>query len=73
MLLGHSAGNIQAYQNETFYNSEHFNNHYARINMRHLVDMVVHDGHRPYGVFLFMRSADKGVFTKKEEIGRAHV
>lgn len=34
--------------------------------MRHLVDMVVHDGHRPYGAFLLMRSADKGVFTAKE-------
>ena len=66
VLRGPSAGYIQQFQNETFYSSDHFNNHYARINMRHLVDMVVHDGHRPYGAFLFMRSADKGVFTTKE-------
>ena len=66
VMAGASAGNIQHFLNDTFYNSEHFANHYHRINMRHLVDMVVHDGHRPYGVFLFMRSADKGVFTKKE-------
>ena len=66
VLLGPSAGNIQAFQNETFYNSEHFNNHYARINMRHLVDMVVHDGHRPYGAFLLMRSAEKGAYTTHE-------
>ena len=66
VLRGSSAGNIQAYQNETFYNSDHFTNHYARINMRHLVDMAVHDGNRPYGVFLFMRSGNKGEFTKQE-------
>ena len=38
VLRGPSAGYIQPFQNETFYSSEHFNNHYARINMRHLVD-----------------------------------
>lgn len=65
-MAGASAGNIQRFQNDTFYNSDHFANHYHRINMRHLVDMVVHDGHRPYGAFLLMRSADKGVFTAKE-------
>lgn len=66
VMAGPSAGNIQHFLNDTFYNSEHFTNHYDRINMRHLVDMVVHDGHRPYGAFLFMRSAEKGVFTAKE-------
>ena len=66
VMRGSTAGYIQQFQNETFYNSDHFTNHYAPINMRHMVDMVVHDGHRPYGAFLFMRSADKGVFTKQE-------
>ena len=66
VMAGASAGNIQHFLNDTFYKSEHFANHYHRINMWHLVDMVVHDGHRPYGVFLLMRSADKGVFTTKE-------
>ena len=65
VLRGSNAGYIQQFQNETFYNSDHFNNHYARIDMRHLMDVVVHDGHRPYGAFLFMRSAAKGVFTSK--------
>ena len=66
VMSGPSAGNIQHFLNDTFYNSDHFANHYDRINMRHLVDFVVHDGHRPYGAFLLMRSAEKGVFTAKE-------
>lgn len=66
VMAGPSAGNIQQFQNDTFYNSEHFTNHYDRINMRHLVDMVVHDGDRPYGSFLFMRCANQGVFTTIE-------
>ncbi|PPC88679.1 MAG: hypothetical protein CTY37_00355 [Methylotenera sp.] len=72
VMAGASAGNIQRFQNDNFYNSDHFINHYGRINMRHLVDFVVHDGIRPYGAFLLMRSADKGAFTAKEvEISRA--
>lgn len=66
VMAGASAGNIQRFQNDTFYNSDHFINHYGRINMRHLVDFVVHDGSRPYGVFFLMRSAEKGAFTPKE-------
>ena len=66
VMAGASAGNLQRFQNETFYNSEHFKNHYASINMRHLVDVVIHDGHRPYGAFLLMRSDEKGIFTKDE-------
>ena len=34
--------------------------------MRHLVDFVVHDGNRPYGAFLLMRSTEKGAFTAQE-------
>ena len=63
VLRGPSAGYILNFQNETFYNSDHFINHYGRINMRHLVDFVVHDGNQPYGAFLLMRSAEKGAFT----------
>lgn len=66
VLRGPSAGYILNFQNETFYNSDHFINHYGRINMRHLVDFVVHDGRRPYGAFLLMRSADKGAFKEQE-------
>jgi DNA-binding NarL/FixJ family response regulator len=66
VLRGPNAGYLLNFQNDIFYNSDHFINHYGRINMRHLVDIVVHDGHRPYGAFLFMRSADKGAFTAKE-------
>ena len=66
VMAGASAGNLQRFQNETFYNSEHYANHYACINMRHLVDVVIHDGHRPYGAFLLMRSAEKGIFTGDE-------
>ena len=65
VMAGASAGNIQHFLSETFYNSDHFANHYSRINMRHLVDVVVHDGIRPYGAFLLMRSAEKGAFTSK--------
>ena len=66
VLRGPSAGYILNFQNETFYNSDHFINHYGRINMRHLVDFVVHDGNQPYGAFLLMRSAEKGAFTAQE-------
>lgn len=68
VLRGPSTGYILNFQNDTFYNSDHYINHYGRINMRHLVDFVVHDGIRPYGVFFLMRSAEKGVFTN-EEVG----
>lgn len=66
VLRGSNAGYLLNFQNETFYNSDHFINHYDRINMRHLVDFVVHDGIRPYGAFLLMRRADEGKFTAKE-------
>jgi DNA-binding CsgD family transcriptional regulator len=66
VMRGPCAGYILNFQNETFYNSEHYINHYSRINMRHLVDFVVHDGQRPYGAFLLMRSAEKGIFTSKD-------
>lgn len=66
VMRGPNAGYILNFQNETFYNSDHYINHYNRINMRHLVDFVVHDGQRPYGAFLLMRSTEKGVFTTKE-------
>lgn len=66
VLRGPNAGYFLNFQNDTFYNSDHFINHYGRINMRHLVDVTVHDGQRPYGAFLLMRSADKEEFTAKE-------
>ena len=66
VLRGPSAGYILNFHNDTFYNSDHYKNHYGHINMRHLVDFVVHDGVRPYGVFFLMRSAEKGVFTSNE-------
>lgn len=66
VLRGPNAGYILNFQDDTFYNSDHYKNHYGRINMRHLVDLVVHDGSRPYGVFFLMRSSEKGVFTSDE-------
>lgn len=66
VMRGANAGYLLQFQNENFYRSEHFAITYDRINMRHIVDVVVHDGVRPYGAFLLMRSADKGEFTKKE-------
>lgn len=66
VLRGPSAGYILNFQNDTFYNSDHYKNHYGRINMRHLVDFVVHDGSRPYGIFFLMRSAEKGAFTAQD-------
>lgn len=66
VMRGANAGYLIQFQNEHFYNSEHYAITYDRINMRHIVDVVVHDDVRPYGAFLLMRSADKGEFTKKE-------
>ena len=66
VMRGASAGFVQKFQNESFYESDHFLSHYSRINMRHIVDFVVHDGSRPYGIFFLMRSKDKGAFNFQE-------
>ncbi|MES2501635.1 MAG: helix-turn-helix transcriptional regulator [Pseudomonadota bacterium] len=63
---GSSAGNLQIFQNDCFYESEHYKNTYEPINIRHIIDVVVHDGARPYGAFLFMRADNKGKFSKEE-------
>lgn len=63
VLLGPVAGYLQRYQTPHFYESEHFKFTYGRINMQHISDAVVHDGIRPYGSFLLMRSRQSGVFT----------
>jgi len=34
--------------------------------MHHIADAVVHDGKRPFGAFLLMRSQEKHAFTKQE-------
>ena len=66
VMKGPVAGCLQDYQTPLFYDSEHFAHTYARIGMHHIVDAVVHDGKRPYGAFLFMRSKENGLFTQEE-------
>ena len=63
---GSSAGNLQIFQNDSFYTSDHYKLTYEPINIRHIIDVVIHDGYRPYGAFLLMRADNKGKFTKQE-------
>lgn len=66
VLMGPIAGYLLPFQNERFYASPHFNLTYHAINVRHILDVVLHDGKRPLGAFLMMRSAQQGPFTPDE-------
>ncbi len=63
VLAGPVAGYLLPYQTESFYRSEMFAVSYERIGVRHLLDAVVHDGKRPLGSYLFMRSIEQGPFS----------
>jgi hypothetical protein len=66
VLMGAVAGYLLPFQNERFYASPYFQASYQAINVRHILDVVLHDGTRPMGAFLMMRSAQQGPFTPDE-------
>ena len=66
MSQGSSVGYLLNFQNENFYNSEFYQVTFKPVNMHHIVDITVHDGIRPFGSFILMRSFEKGKFTKDE-------
>jgi hypothetical protein len=66
VLVGAVAGYLLPFQNERFYASSHFQETYQHINARHILDVVLHDGTRPFGAMLLMRSAQQGPFTPDE-------
>jgi hypothetical protein len=66
VLMGAVAGYLLPFQNERFYASAHFQSTYQSINVKHILDMVLHDGTRPFGAMLLMRSAEQGPFTPDE-------
>jgi hypothetical protein len=66
VLVGPVAGYLLPFQNERFYASSHFASSYQPINVKHLLDVVLHDGEKPFGAFLMMRSEQQGRFTPDE-------
>jgi hypothetical protein len=66
VLMGATAGYLLPFQNERFYASQHYRETYQAINIRHILDVVLHDGKQPHGAFLLMRSAKQGPFTPDE-------
>jgi len=66
VLMGPTAGYLLPFQNERFYASPHFHSTYHSIKVRHILDVVLHDGTRPMGAFLMMRSAQQGAFKPDE-------
>jgi len=66
VLRGPVAGYLLPFQNERFYASPHYLVSYGPINARYIMDVVLHDGTRPYGAFLMMRSKEQGPFTPDE-------
>lgn len=66
VLVGAMAGYLLPFQNERFYASAHYRSTYQTVNVRHILDVVLHDGARPFGALLLMRSAEQGPFTPDE-------
>jgi len=66
VLMGAMAGYLLPFQNKRFYASRHYRETYGAINVRHILDVILHDGTRPFGAFLLMRSAQQGPFTPDE-------
>lgn len=64
--LGPVSGYLLPFQNERFYASKHYHQVYAPLAVKHLLDVVIHDGTRPYGAFLMMRTKSQGPFTPSE-------
>jgi len=68
VLVGPTAGYLLPFQNEHFYASQYFQSTYQPANIRHILDVVLHDGKQPFGAFLLMRDAQQGPFTPDERI-----
>lgn len=66
VLLGPIAGHLLSYQTEAFYESQMFAASYQTIGARHILDAVAHDGDKPLGAYLFMRSEAQGPFSEDE-------
>lgn len=66
VLMGAVAGYLLPFQNQDFYASPHFKETYQAINARHILDVVLHDGTRPFGAMLLMRNEQQGPFTPDE-------
>ncbi|MGC2164482.1 MAG: helix-turn-helix transcriptional regulator [Gallionella sp.] len=66
VLLGATAGYLLPFQNERFYASEPYAKNFQPIGVRHVMDVVLHDGMRPFGAFLMMRDTEQGKFTQEE-------
>ena len=66
VLVGPICGYLLPFQNERFYASEHYASVYEPMGVKHLLDLVIHDGTRPHGSFLMMRNAKQGSFTPDE-------
>ncbi len=66
VLAGPLAGYLIPFQNERLYASAHFKRVYEPLNVKFLLDVVLHDGQRPYGAFLMMRTLAQGQFTEEE-------
>jgi len=67
VMMGAVAGYLLPFQNERFYASQHYHDTYYKTNgTRHVLDVVLHDGQRPFGAFLLMRNAQQGCFTPDE-------
>jgi DNA-binding CsgD family transcriptional regulator len=63
VLLGPVAGYLLPYQTEAFYESAMFAASYKTIGARYILDAVAHDGTKPLGAYLFMRSEAQGPFS----------
>lgn len=66
VLAGPVAGYLLPYQTDAFYASNMFAVSYEKIGVRHILDAVVHNGVRPYGSYLIMRSPAQGPFSAQD-------
>lgn len=67
VLAGPCVGYLQNYQTDAFYQSEHYKLVYEPIKIKHIIDVVIHDGNRPYGAFLLMRKSQSKPFSQTEK------
>ena len=66
VLKGAVAGYLLPFQTEHFYASPYYQSSFQRYNIRHILDVVLHDGTRPCCAFLLMRSTEQGPFSPDE-------
>jgi len=66
VLAGPVCGYLLPFQHEGLYASAHFKMVYEPLGVKYILDLVLHDGERPYGAFLMMRSLSQGSFSSEE-------